>query len=602
MAVIREFLVALGYTVNRTQQSQFNRALGQSTVGFATLAGTATATAAAVTLALTKISSGLDDLYFASVRTKSTAENLAAVGYAARQTGSSFDAAAGSVDNLASKLRRMPGLRSMLANMGVDPSGDRTKIMQQLYEKFRHKPDYIQLQIADLFGIDERTWLGLKDAGKFMTERLNMSRTIGVDMNNAARAANNLWTSIRRLLSAIELLLAKFFDAHGDSLAALVDKLTSFLIKLSKAIETVGKWFVQTSDPITNWAKGITIGLAAVLAGMLALPAALRAVSAAWGLLNTVFLSTPLGRLLLIVTTLTLLIDDYMTFLRKGQGPNGSLYNWDSIFSKLKEWFTKIRDFVGDMFDDLVTNLSRALRVSFEWLYDLVEKARGLFRSSDTSSGQKPGGSSVIGSTKSENAQTIIRQMAAAGYTRAQIAAVLASADAESSFDHTRVGDGGKAYGLFQWHPDRQADFKEWAGKDIRDSTADEQIRFFLYEISRGKESGNARNFFVRSNTAARNAQILTEQVLRPSKAFLRGQGRGQVATRLEEELRQGVIGPSRPYEAAGGEGGTEGLAISQTNYYNITGSNAGEIASRVERAHERTNADLIRNARGVVR
>lgn len=71
------------------------------------------------------------------------------------------------------------------------------------------------------------------------------------------------------------------------------------------------------------------------------------------------------------------------------------------------------------------------------------------------------------------------------GWSREQSAGILGNLMAESGRDlrTNAVGDGGKAFGIAQWHPDRQAKFKEVFGKDIRQSTLEEQLAFVNWEL-----------------------------------------------------------------------------------------------------------------------
>ncbi|ANN70917.1 phage tail tip lysozyme [Bordetella bronchialis] len=78
----------------------------------------------------------------------------------------------------------------------------------------------------------------------------------------------------------------------------------------------------------------------------------------------------------------------------------------------------------------------------------------------------------------------IMRQFMAMGVSRKVAAGLVGNAWQEShDFNPHAVGDGGQAYGMFQWHPDRQANFARWAGHDIRQSTREEQMQFKLYEL-----------------------------------------------------------------------------------------------------------------------
>ena len=69
------------------------------------------------------------------------------------------------------------------------------------------------------------------------------------------------------------------------------------------------------------------------------------------------------------------------------------------------------------------------------------------------------------------------------GWSKEDAAAIMGNLRAESSLDPTAIGDSGKAMGVAQWHPDRQATFKKIMGKDIKDSTYEDQVLFVDWEL-----------------------------------------------------------------------------------------------------------------------
>jgi hypothetical protein len=69
------------------------------------------------------------------------------------------------------------------------------------------------------------------------------------------------------------------------------------------------------------------------------------------------------------------------------------------------------------------------------------------------------------------------------GMSAQDAAGTIANITAESAGNSNASGDSGKAFGLGQWHPNRQADFKRLYGKDIKDSTHEEQLRFYYDEM-----------------------------------------------------------------------------------------------------------------------
>jgi hypothetical protein len=89
---------------------------------------------------------------------------------------------------------------------------------------------------------------------------------------------------------------------------------------------------------------------------------------------------------------------------------------------------------------------------------------------------------------KSGSSSAVIDYFEKQGWTKEQAAGIAANLSAESKFDPRAVGDGGSAFGIGQWHPDRQAAFKEKFGKDIRESTLEEQLAFVQHELTQGRE------------------------------------------------------------------------------------------------------------------
>jgi hypothetical protein len=122
--------------------------------------------------------------------------------------------------------------------------------------------------------------------------------------------------------------------------------------------------------------------------------------------------------------------------------------------------------------------------------------------------GGQPGAAPVIPSARSgtgggARAQQAIDYFVSQGWTREQAAGIAANLATESSWRPDNVGDSGQAYGLGQWHPDRQADFKRVFGKDIRQSTFEEQLAFVDWELKNTESRAGQR---LRAQTTATGA------------------------------------------------------------------------------------------------
>jgi len=79
------------------------------------------------------------------------------------------------------------------------------------------------------------------------------------------------------------------------------------------------------------------------------------------------------------------------------------------------------------------------------------------------------------------------------GWTPVQSAGIMGNLFGESSLNPSAVGDGGAAYGAGQWHPDRQADFRQVFGKPIQQSTLMEQYQFVDWELKNKPYLGGAQ-------------------------------------------------------------------------------------------------------------
>lgn len=115
------------------------------------------------------------------------------------------------------------------------------------------------------------------------------------------------------------------------------------------------------------------------------------------------------------------------------------------------------------------------------------------------------------------------------GWTQEQAMGIAANVQQESGFKATAVGDGGDAYGLAQWHKDRQADFAKFSGKDIRKSTGIEQLDFINHELTRGREKSAGDQ--LRMTTNAYDAgSVVSSQYERPADRLGEASRRGELA------------------------------------------------------------------------
>ncbi|MBH3452635.1 hypothetical protein I5S84_27895 [Pseudomonas putida] len=128
-----------------------------------------------------------------------------------------------------------------------------------------------------------------------------------------------------------------------------------------------------------------------------------------------------------------------------------------------------------------------------------------------------------------DGAGAVIDYLKSKGLSETLAKGIAANVQAESSFDPKAVGDGGKAYGLLQLHPPRQADFAAYSGKDIRQSTWQEQLDFAVYEATKGKEKASWAKV-ENSQSPSEAASNYSKYVIRPAEKERRARERAEIA------------------------------------------------------------------------
>lgn len=212
---------------------------------------------------------------------------------------------------------------------------------------------------------------------------------------------------------------------------------------------------------------------------------------------------------------------------------------------------------------DYVTKLGQAGAFKFigatPW-----EKLKMIMGGVNDAATVKPGGTPaavVPQATAAGGTGGVVAQLMALGWSQAQAVGLAANFVAESNLNPAAVGDGGKAYGIGQWHPNRQAAFKEKYGKDIQGSTLAEQVAFAHYELTAGGERGAG---FKLSNatSASQAADIVSRHYERPADTAGEAAKRAQMAASIYASMQtaNAVAAARMPAKAASsGAGGATG-------------------------------------------
>ena len=173
----------------------------------------------------------------------------------------------------------------------------------------------------------------------------------------------------------------------------------------------------------------------------------------------------------------------------------------------------------------------------------------------------------AIGGTASQ-VVGILQQL---GWTKNQAIGIAANLKQESEFRPSAVGDGGKAYGVAQWHPDRQANFASVMGKSIVGSSLEEQLKFLTYEMRRGNEIAAGRKLEAAATPQAA-AAVVSRYYERPKDTEVEMQRRAEIATRIAAATGETASFTEKTTTAL------RGNTAASTDLLNVTSAYSGQF------------------------
>jgi len=153
------------------------------------------------------------------------------------------------------------------------------------------------------------------------------------------------------------------------------------------------------------------------------------------------------------------------------------------------------------------------------------------------------GQSAPVGAALPDAALACFNAMDSVKWSAAQRWGIVANIKHESDFNPAAVGDGGAAYGLCQWHRDRQATFaNKFPGRSIFGSSLQEQCAFIDYELT--TTEGKAAAELGQAATAQEAGEIFCRWYERPAAVDAEALARGQTAAYYETLYTPGA-GPA---------------------------------------------------------
>jgi len=582
--VIKEFLVGLGFKVDEKGAKDFSAGIDVATKSVVRLVATIAGASLTVAAGVSAFASNLEGLYYASQRVGSSAESLKSAEYAARDLGSSAEEARGSIEGMAKFLRDTPGGEDFLKGIGVQTRDannnllDTTDLLVNVGQKLKAMPWYQANQYAGVLGINENTLRVIRDdkfGAKLEQNRRKLSNS-GLDQ--ATKDAHAFMETLRDVGLQFEVFsvqvqsalmrklgpdlqrFAAWFAQNGPMIAERVAdiavKLVGLVEQAAPYLQKIWQFFVDLDVATDGWSTKIiallwalnAIGALSVVAGISRLAGAFFTLASGMGA---------------VVAASLLLKGDTSESSKAAQELEQKAIDGDREAAVVlarkqldNQWWRKL-------FGDEPTE----------------QEVQG--RADSIQAGEQSGRALPGGRDKASFVQDFFE---AQGWTKEQAAGISANLGAESSYDPKAIGDGGAAYGLAQWHPDRQRDFEKWAGFNIRDARADliKQLEFVHYELTEGKEF-KAGKLLKAASTAKKAGAVVSDHYERPKEKVAAAKIRGDAAERLartqNESAGEVAVVPERLPQPELSPDVAEALARAQAN--------AGRTAEQMIRASE---------------
>lgn len=392
---IKDFLVSLGFQVDKQGADNFDRTLYTITSRAVKLGAAVEGAALSVVAFTAKIASSMDSLYWMSQRTGATVAGIQQVGYAVSQLGGTAEGARSSLEGLARFVRNSPGAEGFLNRLGVqtrDASGnmrDMASIFTGVGQQLNKLPYYRANQYAQMLGIDENTLMAMRRGlGQFSAQYSQMAKAIGFNADQAAVSSNKFMTSLRSFGQMAGMARDKIGSNLADGLSGSIDTLRKQVVDnfpkiegvitssvkgilwLAEVIGRVVYRLIQAGADIMEWWSSLDKSTQRLIE-------IFGALVIAWRILNGAFLMSPIGIITALSVAILALYDDYKTWKEGGK----SLIDW-------KKWEPEITNAIKAV-DDLKNRVMSLLGIdpktwSAKWdLSNLTENLGSLAKMLD---------------------------------------------------------------------------------------------------------------------------------------------------------------------------------------------------------------------------
>ncbi|WNJ80640.1 hypothetical protein RJE46_05215 [Cedecea neteri] len=281
-------------------------------------------------------------------------ETYKALQYGASQSGADIGALQKSIKNVSEYVNGDSLHESLLKSLGVkthDDAGlkrDNADIFAQVARSLgavnRDSADFYALNL----GIDDDTLHAMqRGLGQFAEEYQDLSLRVGGSAEQSADQSEKFMQSWRKVGSVFDLLAAKSGGDLAEKLAEPVERLAEKMLvkapqiervldKIGAVVEQFADIFVDALSGTIDWVTDVMAWWDRLDEGSQGLIGGLAGLTAAWLVLNSAFLASPVGIILSLAAAIGLLYNDY----QKWKAGEESFVDWG-------EWGPVIENVVG---------------------------------------------------------------------------------------------------------------------------------------------------------------------------------------------------------------------------------------------------------------
>ncbi|MCP1376048.1 phage tail tip lysozyme [Dyella lutea] len=458
----------------------------------------------------------------------------------------------------------------------LDAAGEFRALASAIYNI---KSPQQQNLVAGQFGLTGLLPL-IRQGPAAMDKLMARARALGLVMDGPAlKAANNFAMSIEGLKASGEGLRNAIGNAIIPAIKPLVDQLTGWISKNRELISAkVGEWardfgkwlksidwqkvgagitgFIKGVGDLVDWLGGwkkAAIGVGIVMgAGFISNVVSLGA--------NVVLLGVRIGGLITKMWGLKAAADAASAASAGGMASSLGMLGKAGLYGAAAAGGIYLGSKISDAMDG-TTFGDKFSHYNTKYLgaaLSLIGFKNNQFSRAARYDGydQKYSGAGSAAGIDAGLSARVVSYFEKQGWSLAQAKGIAANLMSESALNPNARGDNGRAYGLAQWHADRQGAFAKWAGKPLQGSSLQDQLGFVQYELTKGSEqrAGALLRGAQTADMAGRIVSNYYERPASPAEAARRG------------ALAQQLAAPAGPYSSGSGQSGKVHVEVELKN------------------------------------